>query len=184
VFDDNSIKSRSRLRHLAQKRVPLWVLVLVAAITAAAGRQLSALQLQRDKGAVEQQHVASAVGDNCESLRRQIEQSHLHFGTALAWAVRSALMRNNVDQIDLYFTELVKSRAIQTAVLADRHGKVLATTEKHLRGARFSAHFPPALLSEPDVRLERMEGNQMRLTLPIHGLSRRLGTVLLTYTAD
>jgi hypothetical protein len=186
VFDDDRTTSRSWLARLAQRQVSLWVLVLVACIALAVGRQLSSVQFARDnsgpKGVLDQQKLVAGPGD-CEILRQRNDEAHLHFATAFAWAVRSALMRSNVDQIDLYFTQLLKNRAVDLAVLADRRGKVVASTEKHLRGVRFSNHFPPAILSEEEVRLERVDGNQMRLVLPIHGLSRRLGTVMLIYTA-
>jgi hypothetical protein len=132
--------------------------------------------------AVADQRKLVSAGD-CELLRQRNDEAHLHFATAFAWAVRSALMRNNVDQVDLYFTQLLKNRAIDMGVLADRRGRVVISTEKHLRGVRFSSHFPPAILSEEEIRLERIDGNQMRLVMPIHGLSRRLGTVMLIYTA-
>jgi hypothetical protein len=186
VFDDDRTTSRSRFARLAQSQVPLWVLVLVACVALAAGRQLSSLHFPGDnrgaKGVVDQQKLIAAA-DDCEILRRRNDEAHLHFATAFAWAVRSALMRNNVDQVDLYFNQLLKNRAVDLAVLADRRGKVVVSTEQHLRGVRFSSHFPPAILSEEEVRLERMDANQMRLVLPIHGISRRLGTVMLIYTA-
>lgn len=186
MFDDDSTGSRSRLARLAQSHVPLWVLVLVACVAVVAGRQLSTLNFggaRPDAATVaDPQKLVSVTGD-CEVLRRRNDEAHLHFATAFAWAVRSALMRNNVDQVDLYFNQLLKNRAIDVAVLADRRGKVVVSTEKHLRGVRFSNHFPPAILSEEEVRLERVDGNQMRLVLPIHGVSRRLGTVMLMYTA-
>ena len=43
--------------------------------------------------------------------RRRGDDAHVLFGTALARVVRSALMRNNLDEIDQYFAALVRNSA-------------------------------------------------------------------------
>ena len=184
MFDDHGTKARSKLTRFFQANVPLWLVLLVASLAAVGGRELAALQMRGEvHRAVEQQQAITAKAVGSEQLRQQLDEAHLLFGTAFAWAVRSAVMRNNLDQVELYFTQLMKSGPVHLAVYADRNGKIVSTTDKRLQGARFATHFPQVSVSQEDPRLERMDGDQMRLVLPIHGLSRRLGTVLLVYKA-
>jgi len=186
---DKAASAPSKLR---TTKVPLWVALvlagmLLAALAASAIYQRNSerryeiaaqeltQKLDKEKAAV--QSLAQ------EALTRHGEEAHRLFGTALAWAVRSALMRGNYDEIDQYFTELVRNQRIRLILLADNNGKVVLATDRDLKGANFGQHFPAALLDEPAVAIHAGEGQLRRLVMPIQGLSARMGTALLVYEA-
>lgn len=174
-----------------QKRVPAWVALalLVALIVVIAIWQLAGRETERRFEAERQELTQKLEADRAaiqsqarEAIARQSEEAHILFGTALAWVVRSALMRNNMDEIDQYFSTLVKNERIKLALLASQDGKVMVSSDRQYQGSELGQHFPPALLEVEQVTVQR-EAAQNRLVLPIQGLSSRLGTALVIYTA-
>ena len=183
-------RERSPLAKLQDIRLPLWVslallllLVIVFAwgrITAgaaerrlAAERQALAQQVQAERAALQREAQ--------ETLARETRDLQQLFGSALAWSVRSALLRNNLDEIDQYFTELVKNPRVTLVLLADNDGKVLRASDRKFLETPFGEHFPAEYLKSEGVAVHPGEGRQQRLVLPIQGLTARLGTVLLVY---
>jgi len=176
---------------LLRTKLPLWVsvalLVLLAAAVAwaffAAGaseRRLAAQQQElTQKLEIER---ATLLRESEEALMRQTRELETLFGAALAWSVRSAMLRNNLDEIDQYFGDLVRNPRIPLVLLADAEGKVLRATDRKFLATAFEASFPAELLTGTDVAVYPDEGRRKRIVLPIQGLTARLGTVLLLYS--
>lgn len=182
----------SSLARLQHARLPAWVslLLLVALVIVAAwaAYAVSAAErrLSHERQQLEQKFEAdsSAIRREAQELiTRQTQDMQLLFGTALAWSVRSAMLRNNLDEIDQYFGDLVKNPRIALVLLADADGKVLRTTDRKYLDAQFSTHFPEDLLKVENVVIRPDEGDRIRLVLPIQGLTARLGTVVLLYAS-
>jgi hypothetical protein len=182
----------SALARLQQTKWPVWVsllLLLALVILAAwAAYAISAgeRRLTQERQQLEQKFEADTSAlrrDAQEAVARQTQEMQLLFGTALAWSVRSAMLRNNLDEIDQYFGDLVKNPRIALVLLADVDGKVLRTTDRKYLDAQFSTHFPEDLLKVESVVVRSGDGDRIRLVLPIQGLTTRLGTVLLVYAA-
>src|SRR5688572_9138371 len=111
----------SRLARLQEVKLPLWVsviLLLVLLIVFTWGRLTSGaaerrLEAERQQLAQKAEAERSAMQrETHEILARETRELQLLFGHALAWAVRSAMLRNNFDQIDLYFADLVRNRRV------------------------------------------------------------------------
>jgi hypothetical protein len=187
MFEADVTKPRSRFARLHQIRLPLWVTVLLLVLMLAllASREL-VLKAAEERLEAERQSVAKQLEDEKVALRANAreanESAYELFGKALAWAVRTAMMRRNFDEIEQYFAALTSDPHITLALLVDQKGKILLASDRQLQDAQFSAHFPAALLQTPDVAIERGEGNERRLVLPVQGLNKRLGTVLVVYT--
>lgn len=175
-------------------KLPLWLglllmVVMLAGVTAGAWSMITARETERRLSEERQLLVQKLEADTSaarremqETMTRQTREVQGLFGTALAWAVRSAMLRNNLDEIDQYFGELVKNPRIALVLLADADGKVLRTTDRRFLDTSFSQHFPADLLQGADVSIHAADGNLTRLVLPIQGLTSRLGTVLLVYS--
>ncbi len=182
----------SPLARLQQTKLPVWVsllLLLALGIVAAwAAFAISGAErrLTQERQQFEQKLEADTSAlrrEAQETVARQTQEMQLLFGTALAWSVRSAMLRNNLDEIDQYFGELVKNPRIALVLLADVDGKVLRTTDRKYLDGQFSTHFPEEFLKVENVVVRSGEGERIRLVLPIQGLTARLGTVLLVYAA-
>jgi cell division protein FtsL len=180
----------SPLARLQQTRLPVWVsLLLLLALVIVAAWATFAISGAERRLTQERQQLEQKLEADTSALRReaqevvarQTQEMQLLFGTALAWAVRSAMLRNNLDEIDQYFGELVKNTRIALVLLADVDGKVLRTTDRKYLDAQFSTHFPEEYLKVENVVARSGEGERIRLVLPIQGLTARLGTVLLVY---
>jgi hypothetical protein len=178
---------------LTEVRLPLWVglLLLVLAIAAFVWKVVAVkqaegrLDTERQQLTQQMQTEGSALRQKvAEQLARSSDADHLLFGEALAWAVRGDLLRHNLDQVDQYFAELVKTQGIQRVVLAGPDGKVLVASDKKYQGAAFSQLFSADLLNLSQVAIRPGQGDQRLLVLPIMGLNSRLGTVVLEYQAN
>jgi type II secretory pathway pseudopilin PulG len=185
-------RSDSALARLHETRLPLWVslVLLVLLIAALAWRQLGMSAAERRFEAERQQLVQQTEAQRAalrtraqQALSETSDDAHVLFGTALAWAVRSAMIRKNLDEVDQYFSTLVQHPRIPLALLADTQGAIVLASDRSLLGAKFAGHFPPALLEATAVTVHPGEGEQRRLVLPIHGLTERLGTVIVVYAA-
>ena len=173
-------------------KLPLWVslilLVLLIAVIAWAQFSRSSVEqrFQRERQELTEKLNAekgALMARAQHALVQQSEEAFRLFGTALGWAVRSAVMRNNRDEVDQYFTELVKHERVRLALLADPGGKIVVSSDRNFQGAEFAQHFPVALLQGTSVAVHAGEGELKRLVIPIHGLSKNLGTVLVLYQA-
>jgi hypothetical protein len=101
----------------------------------------------------------------------------------LAWAIRGELIRNNLDQIDQYFSQLVQVERIKLAVLSSQEGKMLVASDKKFQEGEFGQVFPAELLNEAQVSIHP-QGEDRLLVMPIMGLNTRLGTAVLRYTPE
>lgn len=181
----------SRLARLQEVKLPLWVsavLLLFLLMVFAWGRLTSGaaerrLEAERQRLAQQVEAERSAMQRvTQETLARETRELQLLFGHALAWAVRSAMLRNNFDEIDLYFADLVRNPRVTLVLLADTEGKILRASDKKYVDTRFSDHFPAELLKGADVSVHPDDGTRRRLALPIQGLTARVGTVMLVYS--
>jgi hypothetical protein len=181
----------SPLAKLQEVKLPLWVSLALLALliivfawgrwTAGVGERRLATERQQLTQQVEAERAAMQR-EMHETLARELRELQNLFGHALAWSVRSAMLRNNLDEIDQYFTDLVKNPRVTLVLLADNGGKVLRASDRKYLEVPFTDHYPAELLKVEGVNVQPDEGNRQRLVLPIQGLTERLGTVLLVYT--
>jgi hypothetical protein len=187
MFDSDATKPRSGFARLYQIKLPLWVtLLLLIVVAGSLGAAHFALEASKDRGSDDQQALSQQLEADKATLRADARASndaaYRLFGNALAWAVRSAMMRRNLDEIEQYFSVLISDPRIRLVVFADPKGKILVTSNRQLQHAQFTAHFPAALLQTPEVAIQPGDAGLSRLVLPIQGLNKRLGTVLVIYT--
>lgn len=183
-------RKRSVLDMLRKTKLPLWVSLLLAllllvvivwsrvSIGAAEARlgnerQEMARQFEADRAAM--------LARLQDFTARQDDESQRRFGTALAWAVRGELIRNNLDQVDQYFNEMVRMERVERVVLADQDGKMLLSSDKRYQGGDFSALYPAELLGVPQVTVRAGAEGRKWVVVPVMGLSARLGTVVMDY---
>jgi hypothetical protein len=186
----NADAKESAAARLLKRKVSLWTVLAVVVVLlvamgmvwqAAVGDAERRIELERQElTRTLKAEMTAAEARNREALVQQSEQAHLLFGSALAWAVRSALVQNKLREVDQYLAELMKNDRIELALLADAKGKVVASTDRQFIGKSFSRHFAPALLNTDKISL-RANGSDIRLVVPIRGLTVRLGTVLVVY---
>lgn len=189
-MNDLPTPPRTWLAGLRDARLPLWVglllLLLLLGVFAwqrvAVGRAEAGLaearatmtrQFEADR--------ASLVGQVRDRAAARADESRRRFALALAWAVRGELIRNNLDQVDQYFAELVKLPGHALVLLAAPDGKVLVSTDRRHLGADAAGVVPAEALGQAEIALRAEADGAKLLSIPVMGLNARLGTVLLRY---
>lgn len=102
----------------------------------------------------------------------------------LGWAVRSEMIRRNLDQVDAYLTDFVQEEGVESAVLAGERDSVLIATDRRFQGARFSDHLPAELLERDETAVEATDDERLRIVVPIMGINQRLGTLVVFYRPE
>ena len=129
-------------------------------------------QFEVDRGTLLGQ-LRTRMADESDEAQRQ-------FGMALAWAVRGEMIRNNLDQVDQFFGEIVKLPNTERVLLAGSDGKVQVSTDRRHLGAEATTLVAPELLLLPQITVRSEADGSRLLVVPVMGLNARLGTVIVS----
>ena len=111
----------------------------------------------------------------------QYNKEEERFGQVLSWAVRSELIRNNLDTIDQYLSEIVKMRDTEKVVLIGEDGQLLISTDKRLEDSEGGDIYPDEILNLRNITIKSDVDGKKLLVVPIMGLNNRIGTVIVSY---
>jgi len=173
---------------LTRTRLPLWVsLVLLALLLlvfawqrSAANRAMALLEQDRTAMAAQFQKERTALFAELRTrFNAENDEARRQFGLALAWAVRGEMIRSNLDQVDQFFTEIVKLPNTERVLLAGADGKVLVSTDRRHLGIDVGTLVGADTLALAETEVRREDGVQL-LVVPIMGLNTRMGTVIVT----
>ncbi|MCE7914658.1 MAG: hypothetical protein DYH15_08245 [Nitrosomonas sp. PRO4] len=116
-----------------------------------------------------------------EYADQQYAKEEERFGQVLSWAVRGELIRNNLDQIDQYLSEIVKMRDTERVVLISEEGQLLVSTDKRLEEAKAAELYPKEILNLQKISVKSdVEGKKI-LVIPVMGLNKKIATVVVSY---
>jgi hypothetical protein len=191
MTDPNNFTSRraTLMSRLTGTRLPLWVslvLLVLWLITFAwqslAQKRLEA-RLAQDREAMTSQFEAdrqALFGQLRNRVESSTDESRRQFGLALAWAVRGEMIRNNLDQVDQFFTEIVRLPNTERVLLVGADNKVLVSTDRRHKDADGVALVGADTLQLPQVTVRAGQDGSRELVIPVMGLNARLGTVIVT----
>lgn len=177
------------LGKLTAVKLPLWVsLALLILWAISFGWQSLAQKRLEAKLETDRTAMTAQFDNDRQALLGQLrtrageasEASLREFGMALAWAVRGEMIRNNLDQVDQFFTEIVKLPGTERALLAGADGKVKVSTDRRHLGVEASTLVSPEALVLPQVTVRSEADSTVLLVVPVMGLNDRLGTVFVT----
>lgn len=183
---DSSAPARGWLARLQETRLPIWVslLLLILLLVVFAWQRQSVyraeVRLADERTAMVERFAADRAALT-EQARQQADEMHRRFGMALAWAVRSEMIRNNLDQVDQFFAEMVKLQGVKLVMLAAPDGKVLVSSDRRNLGANASTIYPAEVMTLAQIDIRAVDDGMKLLTIPVMGLNARLGTVLVRY---
>lgn len=175
---------------LQHKQLPSWTLLVFLGVLLLMfiWKQIAVNQAesQLEKG---QAQLAQQLEEKSKELvtkareyaDTQYKKEEERFGQVLAWAVRGELIRNNLDQIDQYLTELVKTKDTERVVLISDEGKLLVSTDKRLESEEASSLYPQEILGLQTITIKSDVGNRKLLVVPVMGLNKRLATIIISY---
>lgn len=166
-----------KLAFLHTTRLPLWVsLILVGALIFVYAAQQLAAKRAETRVAEER---AALIAEAKTRTAGALDAAERRFALTLSWAVRGEMLRNNLDQIDQYFAEIVRLPGYKLALLVAPDGKVQVATDRRYAGAAASTLVPAALVNAGDITLQAEAGSVRWVAIPVMGLNSRIGTVLL-----
>ena len=100
----------------------------------------------------------------------------------LAWAIRGALLKDDVATADAYVQRMVQEKHVKGVALVTADGKVRLAGNRKLEGHPAAEAFPGVLLNEAEPVVVTSD-SVLRAVIPIMGIDRRLGTLIFTYAA-
>ena len=112
---------------------------------------------------------------------QQYAQEEQRFGQVLSWAVRSELIRGNLDQVSQYLNEVVKMKDTEMVVLFNNDGELLLATDKRLEDPETVDIYSDDILKQRDIKLISNVDDRKLLIIPVMGLNDRLGTIVVSY---
>jgi len=98
----------------------------------------------------------------------------------LIWAIRSEMLRNNLDEINVFNTDLVKEKNVMEITVLNAVGKIINSTDKKLEGAMATENYMQ-YLSADSVKVFNLSDSTSRLVAPVMGYQSKLGVVILNY---
>ncbi|MBA3755671.1 MAG: hypothetical protein H0X02_05350 [Nitrosomonas sp.] len=116
-----------------------------------------------------------------EYADKQYMKEEERFGQVLSWAVRSELIRNNLDQINQYLSEIVKMKDTERVVLIGDDGQLLVSTDKRLEEAKETELFPKEILNLQKITVKSDVDGRKIMVVPVMGLNKKIATVVVSY---
>ncbi len=99
-----------------------------------------------------------------------------------SWAVRSEMLRSNLEQVDNYMTDLVKKADLKNISAVKTDGIVVLSTDKKFEGSVYPGPVANELTQINNVVTRTGENGDVISICPIMGLDNRMGTIIITYT--
>ena len=104
----------------------------------------------------------------------------------MGWAVRSALLKDDLTSVDTYLQRIVQERHVTGAALVGADGKVRLAGDRKLEKLSAAQAFPGVALDGQSPTLAAGE-RDLRVVVSVMGYDRRLGVLIFSYarpTAD
>lgn len=99
----------------------------------------------------------------------------------IVWSMRTELMQGNLNQVNLYISDLIKEKNFQRIVVANEKGEVLSSTDKKDEGQALSNLVSEATIVSEETLVENVGDSILIMTSPIMGFNNRLGTLYINY---
>ena len=160
-----------------------WLLISVLLVISAVaalwiGKQIELRNL-RNESAEMQQRLE-------RDTKQEIIQSHEHhlrlFAKSFSWAVRTEMMSNNVNQINLYAKEMIKEKNILSIMVLNATGKIICSTNQKWEGRDFSTIGNASYLQSDSTIVDNINDSILIMSSPVMGFNNRLGTLIVNYS--
>lgn len=94
----------------------------------------------------------------------------------LSWAVRGELIRNNIEQVDLFFNSFIKENNIKRLDLIDPNtGKIIKSTDKKIEGDFISDR---NIIYQADKGVV-LDTAKAQIISPVMGLDSKIGVLVV-----
>lgn len=97
------------------------------------------------------------------------------------WAIRTELMKGNIDAVNLYANDMVKEKSFQAITVVDDKGVVVSSTNKKLEGKPYASVANAAPLNSDSTVVNQTDNGAINVTSPVMGFNKRIGTLIFNY---
>lgn len=124
--------------------------------------------------AVKRAKVAAA-----EVIKDQARANMQLAALPLVWAVRSEMMRGNIEQVNEYLNQFVREPNMKELAVAAADGRIVAATDKRREGTPAADAFPADALKAETITAAVQKDGNILVAAPVMGLNARLGTLVM-----
>lgn len=112
------------------------------------------------------------------------DQKHLEMMMkTFVWAVRGEMTRDNLEQVDQYFKQLVKVENIKEITLVDKTGMILISSNKKNEGNQLAQEYTETILKMEEITIMG-DGDKKIAAAPVMSLDSRMGSLLIIYQPE
>lgn len=161
-------------------RKKILIIVLVAVVLLAALWIWKNTEINNEQKEAEREK--QILQERASALITNTHKEHLKLlAKPYVWAVRSELLKGNINQVNLYANEMVKEKNFQSIVVANDKGVIISSTNKKNEGQPFSSLGKPNYLTSDTTIVENINDSILVMSSPVMGFNDRLGTMMITY---
>lgn len=151
------------------------VIVLFAALWIWKAAEIKNLKQEKEKREASLQQQAA-------DLLRQADYRYLKLlAKPYVWAIRTEMMKGNIEAVNLYANDMVKEKNFQTITVADEKGIVVSSTNKKLEGKPYASAANAASLNSDSTVVNQTDNGAVNVTSPVMGFNKRIGTLIFNY---
>jgi hypothetical protein len=129
-----------------------------------------------------EQHLMQETAARLEENQRQFLKL---FARTYSWALGSAMMENDMHEIDFYGKEIARNKNIFSVIVVDEKGRVISSTDENHAGKYFVSFSSPYYLNVDTTILYKISEARLVLASPIIDKSiGKLGTLIIYTLID
>jgi len=184
---DQDLKETHNLDQHSQKQMQankkLLITIGVALVLLITVWIWKSIEISNVRGKAERDHQAlkeQAIKGIVTSKEEQLKLLTIPY----VWAVRTEMMKGNINQINLYALDLIKEKNFQRIAIANDSGIIVSSTDKKDEGKPFTSIGEVAALTNNDTMVENTGDSVLIVTSPIMGFNKRLGTLFFKYAVQ
>jgi hypothetical protein len=154
--------------------VVIALVVALVMLTTTFGARLQEIEIRHARGS---DAIAARAAD---ALDRETASSLRLTALPLGWALRGALLQNQLADAETYLRRMIQEPQVTRAMLLDPKGTVWLAPDGTGVGQPATALLADARLDAPEPTLLRRPAETL-VVVPIMGFDRRLGTLIFGY---
>lgn len=163
----------------AKNKKPILITVIIGLVLISAVWIWKSIEVSNLTKKAETEKAALIREANLQIM--QVHGEHLRLlAKPFVWALRTEMLQGNMNQVNLYMSDMVKEPNIQQIIVANDKGIVVASTNKKDEKQPFSSVAKGAGITSNEIKIDT-SGSMIVMTSPIMGFNSRLGTLLIRY---
>lgn len=155
------------------KKYPVLAAIICGLIAVAIVYFWKDIQMKKAKGEITRKADEQLLQNNQDMLKLMCKP--------LVWSIRSEMLRGNMEQVNVFTTDLVKEKNFQFIHIVDPAGTIIVSTDKKLEGQPAEGKIDALALTTDSIMVMKKESNLLSVSAPVMGFEKRLATIIFYY---